>query len=153
MTQKIDPNFNPVKIDGTTLFKSGSMLSVFHNLNPFSEERKMRAEENYYFDVSTLSEAVLTTELENHATKSDSWSIGQGVTDPAAGYENLTNSDSDDVTHLAKSTRKKVVTDSLISYQTQTQETYESASESSPADYVLPTTEVCLDFPKDEVFF
>ena len=129
-----------MKIDQLILFKSGSMHSIFNALNPIPDKR----DTNTTHSTNSVSEAVVETDAESktvniYSSSDNNTSSGYSSDFPKEDYssnENLTvlehfSSEDFNLSFLGSS---------------------HFVREQSPADYTLPTSQVCFNFPTDNVF-
>ena len=147
-----------MKIDGLILLESESIQSIFHTLNPIPD------------NCSTSSVHESIAKLDTEENQPIMYPSGEEVT--TSGYSSdvsfSSNKDitvlgyysSEDVTclsHSSKSTERKVfpiANGFLVSFResVNSSESNDFAREQFPADYTLPTTQVCFNFPPDDVF-
>ena len=135
--QKIDPDFNPVKIDQLISFKSGSIHSLFNALDPLPEKRDIKTAQS----TNSVNEAVVETDTESkminiYSSSDNNTSSGYSSDSPQRSF-----SVNEDLEHYSSK-----------GFSLSSLESSEFAREQSPADYTLPTIQVCLNFPTDDVF-
>ena len=143
VVQKIDPDFNPVKIDQLISFKSGSMRSIFNALDLIPEKQDTSSNRLTH----SVSEAVVESDTEkNQSEMVNDYSRNENTT--SSGYSSdfpQRKFSSDDLSvfeHFSSD-------DFSLSFSI---ESSDFVREQFPAGYTLPTTQVCLDFPTNDVF-
>ena len=160
--QKIDPNFNPVKIEKMKL-ESSSIHSVFHFLSPISETQETSEENSNYdsTDESTPDDPITHSgKEEDLATYSSSDSsgyatepIGRDVVEMVDYYLSSTCDSSSQESINSLPEQENLANQSSLSTESLATEqkfaNYTLLTRETPANYTYPITEVSFDFPQE----